>query len=1327
VTGSGTPSAYGAAVTFTATIAVTSPGTGTPTGTVNFKDGATVIASGVALSGNTATFTTTTALTGGAHTITAVYSGDTNFKTSTSGNYTQTVTKATQATSLSGSGSPTSYGTPVTFTASVGTAAGGVTPTGNVAFKDGATTIATIALSGGSASYTTSTLTAATHSITAVYAGDTNYNTTTSSVVSQVVTKVTNTPALSSSVNPSAAGISVSFTASVALAGSGNFATGNVTFKDGATTLGTVALSSGSATYSTSTLSITTHSITAVYAGDTNYNTATSGAVSQVVTKATSTPVVTSSANPSTYAGSVTLTATVSKSGTAAVPTGSIVFKDGVTTLGTVTLSAGSATYTTSAFNASAHSITAAYNGDANYNAATSAGFTQTVNPATLTVTANDKTMNYGGTTPTFTYTPSGFVNGDTSAVLSGAPSLTSTGNSTTGAGTYPITPAAGSLAASNYTFNFVNGTLTINPVPLTLTADDKAMTYGGAAPALTLHGVGFVNGDTAASLSTPPALSTTTTAAGSFPITVSGAASPNYSPISYQAGTMTVSKAPLTIAADGKSMVYGSSVPALTYTPSGFVGSDTASVLTGSPSLSTTAVSTSGAGNYPITLSAGTLAASNYLFTFINATLTANPAPLTITADNKTMTYGGTAPALTASYSGFVNGDTAASLTSPAALSTTTNVAGSFPISVNGAASPNYSINFQAGTMTVNPAPLSIRPVDATMVYGGPMPSFSYTATGFVNGDTAASLGVQPTLTPGASVSSAAGSYSLIASGAASPNYNISYQPASLTVTKAPLSVTPDNQTKVFRRPNPVLTGIIAGIRNSDPITATYTTTAVLSSPGGSYPITVAAVSDGGTGALSNYNVTLNTGTLTVQTPSADMIESGVSFTGSPLQGQNIVVYDTTANQGGVDAGGSYTFFYLSTDGATKGAQLGMHGVPALLAGASSTSSGVSVQVPYNLSGVYYVLACADGSNSIVENNKANNCTATAPFTVAGADLIETGVSVVGTPVAGGSIQVTDTTLNQGGGAANTSATFFYLSKTTTGGTTLGYRWAPGLAAGANSAATTSLTLPLSISGTYYIVVCADGSNGIVESNKANNCTASAPFTLAGADLIETGVSVVGTPVAGGSIQVTDTTVNQGGGAASTSATFFYLSKTTSGGTTLGYRWAPGLTAGSNSSATTSLTLPLSISGTYYIVVCADGSNGIVESNKANNCTASAPFTVAGADLVETGVSVVGTPVAGGSIQVTDTTVNQGGGAASSSATFFYLSNTTTGGTTLGYRWAPGLTAGANSAATTSLTLPAGIIGTYYIVVCADGSNGIVEGNKANNCTASAPMVITH
>ena len=115
---------------------------------------------------------------------------------------------------------------------------------------------------------------------------------------------------------------------------------------------------------------------------------------------------------------------------------------------------------------------------------------------ATLTVTANNASMTYGGTLPAFSASYSGFQNGDDQGVLTGSPNLTTTATSTSPVGSYPITAAQGTLAAQNYTFVFVNGSLMVCKATLTVTANNASMTYGGTLPRFTAGYSGFQNGD---------------------------------------------------------------------------------------------------------------------------------------------------------------------------------------------------------------------------------------------------------------------------------------------------------------------------------------------------------------------------------------------------------------------------------------------------------------------------------------------------------------------------------------------------------------------------------------------------------------------------------------------------------------------------------------------------------------------------------------------------------------------------------------------------------------------------------------------------------------
>jgi uncharacterized repeat protein (TIGR03803 family) len=189
---------------------------------------------------------------------------------------------ATTATMLTSSPNPSTYGEAVTFTAVVASSAGTPPDGETVSFKQGATVLGTATLSGGTATFSISTLGAGTKLVTAVYSGDLNFAGSTSKAVSQVISKATTTTTLVSSQNPSIVGQSVTFTATVTPEFSGKV-TGTVTFYDGTTALKTIGVSGGAAKFTTKTLTSGTHTITATYNGSASFDGSSSVPLTQTV------------------------------------------------------------------------------------------------------------------------------------------------------------------------------------------------------------------------------------------------------------------------------------------------------------------------------------------------------------------------------------------------------------------------------------------------------------------------------------------------------------------------------------------------------------------------------------------------------------------------------------------------------------------------------------------------------------------------------------------------------------------------------------------------------------------------------------------------------------------------------------------------------------------------------------------------------------------------------------------------------------------------------------------------------------------------------------
>ena len=160
----------------------------------------------------------------------------------------------------------------------------------------------------------------------------------------------------------------------------------------------------------------------------------------------------------------------------------------------------------------------------------------------------------------------------------------------------------------------------------------------------------------------------------------------------------------------------------------------------------------------------------------------------------------------------------------------------------------------------------LTVTASNKTKAYGAALPALTASYSGFVNGDTAASLTTPAALSTLATTASGAGRYPILCAGAASPNYKVSFVNGNLTVTTAALTVTADSFDRVFGAANPVFTGAITGLQNNDNITATYSCGAGTNSPDGAYPIVPSLVDP--QGALSNYAVTINDGVLTIGNP---------------------------------------------------------------------------------------------------------------------------------------------------------------------------------------------------------------------------------------------------------------------------------------------------------------------------------------------------------------------------------------------------------------------------------------------------------------------------
>lgn len=376
---SANPASLGQSVTFTATVMPSAGGGVTADGSITFFDGATILGN-VTLNGSAVATYTTAGLTGGAHAIIAGYGGDAtnDIKGSTSAILNQDVQTASSAAVIS-SQNPSSYGTAVTFTATI-TAGGSVAATGTVNFLDNGVKIGAGTLSGSpvTAQFTTSTLNVATHLITVAYAGDAYNSASNSGPLSQVVNQAQTGTTIGASPSPGVAGAPVVITATVKPAAGTSAPGGMVIFTSGTTTLGSAALGAGGMATINPPLAPGQYSIVAAYQGDASDGTSMSSALALTVTQAGTQTLVVASPNPTTVGSTVSFSAKVTGSG---IPTGTVIFSANGTPFGAPeTLDAtGAATLNYSGLAPGSYTITAVYSGDANELGSTGTGSVQLV------------------------------------------------------------------------------------------------------------------------------------------------------------------------------------------------------------------------------------------------------------------------------------------------------------------------------------------------------------------------------------------------------------------------------------------------------------------------------------------------------------------------------------------------------------------------------------------------------------------------------------------------------------------------------------------------------------------------------------------------------------------------------------------------------------------------------------------------------------------------------------------------------------------------------------------------------------------------------------
>ncbi len=460
------------------------------------------------------------------------------------------------------------------------------------------------------------------------------------------------------------------------------------------------------------------------------------------------------------------------------------------------------------------------------------------------------------------------------------------------------------------------------------------------------------------------------------------------------------------------------------------------------------------------------------------------------------------------------------------------------------------------------------------------------------------------------------------------------------------------------------------------------------------------------------------------------DLIVSSMTAPSTAGADVDILVTDTTKNQGTGSSLPSNTGFYLSANLSLDGTDVWLASRPVVSLGPGVTNQiSTTVHIPPSTGvGLYYVLAKADWEGTVPENIESNNVRASGVIRI-GPDLIVSTVVAPATAGAGATIDVSHTTTNQGAGGSATSTTRFYLSTNAAldgSDQLMGSRSVPLLTPGASASFTTPVTVPATTAGgTYYVIAQADGASEVPETTETNNTKFSAVIKV-GPDLIESAMSAPASAAAGGTISVTDTTKNQGAGTAGASSTGFYLSALTTirpGDKLIGSRSLGQLAANATSTISTPLQIPAdTLPGSYYVIARADWNGNVAETSDTNNDRSSGIVRIGG-DLAVSALSVSAAGMAGGPITLTDTTKNQGAAPVTGSLTGFYLSSNGTldaADPLLGSRVVGSLVPSGTDTASAEFIIPAGTApGSYQVIAVADVSNAVAESLENNNTRA--------
>ena len=396
---------------------------------------------------------------------------------------------------------------------------------------------------------------------------------------------------------------------------------------------------------------------------------------------------------------------------------------------------------------------------------------------------------------------------------------------------------------------------VTVVKIPLTAHVANTTKVYGDANPEFNITYSGFRDGDSEVGFSVPASISTivdNSSKVGKYDIVASGAVSDKYE-ISYIPGTLTVTKAPLSISAGNYTKKQGDAMPVFKASYAGFKNGENESVLTKLPVFSCEANEASAPAEYAVTISGAD--AENYAISYEQGHLTVVEADaVVVRAKSYSRQYGDENPVFEFETEGAALDGTPEIVCS----AVTNSPVGSYTIEVKQGSIKNYNVHFESGSLVITKAPLSISAGNYTKKQGDVMPVFKASYTGFKNGENESVLTKQPVFSCEANEASAPAEYAVTISGADAENYDISYEQGHLTVVEADaVVVRAKSYNRQYGDENPVFEFETEGVALDG--TPEIVCSAVANSPVGSYTIEVKQ------GSIKNYNVHFESGSLVI------------------------------------------------------------------------------------------------------------------------------------------------------------------------------------------------------------------------------------------------------------------------------------------------------------------------------------------------------------------------------------------------------------------------------------------------------------------------------